>query len=105
MRTARFCGEVRPTSNAAERQRDNAQRLERTYSSENELDRLLHHELDEWIEEQERFHGSTEQRAELARQQAQTERIKQRAAAAKQAATNNVFSLLDEIAGKIGVEL
>lgn len=93
------------TSNAAERQRDNAQRLERTYSSENELDRLLHHELDEWIEEQERFHGSTEQHAELARQQAQTERIKQRAAAAKQAATNNVFSLLDEIAGKIGVEL
>ncbi|MBI2801656.1 MAG: cyclic nucleotide-binding domain-containing protein [Gammaproteobacteria bacterium] len=93
------------TSNAAERQRENAQRLERTYSSENELDRLLHRELDDWIEEQERFHGSTEQRAEFTRQQAQTERIKQRAAAAKQAATNNVFSLLDEIAGKIGVDL
>ncbi len=88
-----------------ERQRANADRLERTLSSETELNHLLRRELDDWVGEQERIQNSTAQRADLARRMAHTSRIRERAAAAKQAAESTTFSLLDEIASKLGEDL
>lgn len=89
----------------ADRQRRNEERLERTYSSESELGLKLRQELDEWVQEQERFQSSTAQREELARRIDTAARIRHRAAAAKKATEQSDFSLLDEIAAKFGEEL
>lgn len=88
----------------ADRQRENAARLERTYSSDTELSAKLRQELDDWVVEQERIQNSTAQRAELQRRMAMTARIRERATAAKRAAEQQEFSLLDEIASKLGEE-
>ncbi len=89
----------------ADRQRENAERLERTYTSDNKIGQKLRQELDEWVAEQERFQNSTAQRDELSRRMAVATRIKARATAAKEASELREFSLLDEIAGNLGVEL
>lgn len=86
-------------------QRENEQRLELTYSSNNEVNLLVQKELDEWVGEQERLQSSTAQRELLAKQRAQTERIRLRAAQAKQESEQQTFSLLDEIASQLGQDL
>ena len=70
-------------------------------TSEHELNLLVRQDLDEWVEEQGRLLNSTAERADLARQRAQTARIKARATAAKQAAEDSAFSLLDETAFRL----
>lgn len=86
----------------ADRQRENAERLERTYTADSEIGQKLRKELDEWVVEQERFQSSTAQRDQLARRVALATRIKARATAAKLASEQREFSLIDEIAGKLG---
>ena len=70
-------------------------------TSEHELNVLVRQDLDEWVEQQDRLLNATAERADLARQRAQTARIKARATAAKQAAEDSAFSLLDETALKL----
>lgn len=96
--TTELVDAVSAASLAASRQHENAQQLERTFQSENEISLLVKKELDEWVEEQERVQNSTAQREEMARMLKQTARIKARATTAKQAAEQRAFSLLDEIA-------
>ena len=86
----------------ADRQRENAERLERTYTSDSEIGQKLRKELDEWVDEQARFQNSTAQREEIARRLALATRIKDRATAAKRTAEQRECSLIDEIAGKLG---
>jgi CRP-like cAMP-binding protein len=89
----------------ADRQRENAARLERTYTSDNDIGQKVRQELDDWVAAEERFQNSTAQREELSRRMAVANRIKARAKAAKEASEQREFSLLDEIAGRLGVEL
>ncbi len=89
----------------ADRQRENAAQLERTYTADNGIGQKVRQELDEWVAEQERFQNSTAQREELSRRMAVATRIKARANAAREASEQREFSLLDEIAGRLGVEL
>lgn len=96
---------IAAAAETAERQRENAVRLERTNTSDSELSRKLRQELEEWVGEQERIQSSSAHREELARRTALAMRIKERATAAKKAAVQQEFSLLDEIAAKLGEHL
>lgn len=96
-------GEAVAAETAAEAQRrENDQNLEHTYDAEGEINQLLQKELEEWVMEQDRIQNATAHRAELRKQKAQADRIKQRATEAQQAAQTEVFSLLDEIERQLG---
>ncbi|MBI4695747.1 MAG: cyclic nucleotide-binding domain-containing protein [Gammaproteobacteria bacterium] len=100
--THRFDQAVTAQSQATQRQQENEARLERSYSSEGEIDEVMRRELDDWVREHDRTHAAPNQREFFANQRAQTERIRERAAQAKQATESRTFSLLDEIAAQLG---
>jgi CRP-like cAMP-binding protein len=99
--TERLRNAVAIEHDAENEQRENEMRLEKTYGTENEINLLLQKELDDWVEEQERFQASTGRLDEIEKQSQQTKRIKERAIRAQRDNSEHDNSLLDEIAERL----
>lgn len=85
---------------AARARDENAQHLERAYSSESALNLQLQQDLDDWVAEQAHTQAQAAEQATAERRRAELARINERAAAAQHEAARPAFSLLDAIAAQ-----